>query len=123
MIEWIMFDGIAPTYNFSNAGIVVGFELLTLILECGIFYLAFRNYLKRKDLMNALAIILLANSASFVLAAGIYTAINGYEWLFTSWATSPIFNLAVFLIIILIVPIIATAMALLLITEGEKQNE
>ena len=123
MIEWFVFDGIAPTYNFSNAGIVVGFELLTLILECGIFYLAFRNHLKHKVLMNALAIILLANAASFVLGAGIYTAINGYEWLFTSRVTAPIFNLAVFLIIILIVPIIATAMALLLITEGEKQNE
>ena len=122
MVEWFVFDGIAPTYNFSNAGIVVGFELLTLLLECGIFYLAFRNYLKRKDLMNALAIILLTNSLSFVLGAGIYTAINGYEWLFTSWATTPIFDLVVFLIITLIVPIIATAIALLLITEGENQN-
>ena len=122
MIEWIVFDGIAPTYNFSNAGIVVGFELLTLLLECGIFYLAFRNHLKHKVLMNALAIILLANATSFVLGAGIYTAINGYEWLYTSWATTPIFDLVVFLIITLIVPIIATAIALLLITEGENQN-
>ena len=123
MVEWFVFDGIAPTYNFSNAGIVVGFELLTLLLECGIFYLAFRNHLKHKVLMNALAIILLANAASFVLGAGIYTTINGYEWLFTSWTTSPIFNLAVFLAIILIVPLIATEIALLLITEGEKPNE
>ena len=122
MIEWFVFDGTAPTYNFTNAGIVVGFELLTLLLECGIFYLAFRKYLKRKDLMNALAIILLANAASFVLGAGIYTAINGYEWLFTSRVTAPIFNLAVFIFIILIVPIIATATAHLLITEAEIQN-
>ena len=123
MNEWFVFDGIAPTYNFTNAGIVVGFELLTLLLECGIFYLAFRNHLKHKVLMNALAIILLANAASFVLGAGIYTAINGYEWLFTSWGTIAIFDLAVFLIIALIVPTIATATAYLLITEGEKQNE
>ena len=122
MVEWIVFDGIAPTYNFSNAGIVVGFELLTLLLECGIFYLAFRKHLRHKDLMNALAIILLANAASFVLSAGIYTAINGYEWLFTSWGHMAIFDLAVFILIILIVPIIATAIAHLLITEGEKQN-
>ena len=122
MVEWFVFDGIAPTYNFTNAGIVVGFELLTLLLECGIFYLAFRNHLKHEVLMNALAIILLANAASFVLGAGIYTAINGYEWLYTSWATTPILDLAVFLNITLIVPIIATAIALLLITEGENQN-
>jgi len=122
MIEWIVFNGIAPTFYWRNAGIVIGFELLTLLLECGIFYLAFRNYLERKDLMNALALILLANSASFVLGAGIYTAFNGYEWLFTSRVTAPIFNLAVFLIIILIVPIIATAIAHFLITEAEKQN-
>ena len=123
MIEWIVFDGIAPTYNFTNAGIVVGFELLTLLLECGIFYLAFRNHLKRKVLMNAIAIILLANATSFVLGAGIYTAINGHEWLFTAWGVPQPEELCISVLIILIVPIIATAIAHLLITEAKKQNE
>ena len=123
MIEWIVFDGIAPTYYWRNASIVIGFELLTLLLECGIFYLTFRNHLKHKDLMNALAIILFANATSFVLCAGIYTVIHGHEWLFTAWGISPIEELVACLAYVLIIPIFATGISLLLIMEAEKQND
>jgi len=119
MLKPIILDGIAPTYYLRNGVIVIAFELFTLLLETGIFYLIFRKELEKEKLNLCLAIILVSNAFSFVVCALIYTAFYGYEWLFISWGTTPLRDLFTFLGFISIVPAIALFIAHLLLREWE----
>jgi len=120
MIEFIVLDGIAPTYYWRNAGIVIGFEMLTLIIETTIFYLIFVNRIKTEQLKTAIATILVANAITFLIGAGIYTALYGHEWLFTSWGTTQAEDFLMLITIIWVVPLFAFSLALFLII-GEKE--
>ena len=122
MKELIVFDGIAPTYYWRNAGVVIGFELLTLIIEATLFYLLFVNKLERKMLTKAIATILVSNALTFIVCACIYTAFYGYEWLFTSWGTTPIGDFLMFLSTILTVPFFALSFSYLILSGGEDSE-
>ena len=119
MIEFISLNGIAPTYYWRNAGIVIGFEMLTLIIETTIFYLIFVNRIETEQLKTAIATILVANAITFLIGAGIYTALYGHEWLFTSWGTTAIGDFLTFLSIILVVPFFAFSFAYFIL--GDKK--
>lgn len=81
----IIFDGIAPTYDFSNTLIVLGFEILTILIEVSVFYMFFHKKMDKNTLSKALLTIYGINLLTFFVGATIYTSIYGFDWLFTGW--------------------------------------
>jgi len=81
----IIFDGIAPTYDFSNTLIVLGFEILTILVEVSVFYMFFHKKMEKNTLFKALLTIYGINLLTFFVGATIYTSIWGFDWLFTGW--------------------------------------
>ena len=80
-----IFDGIAPTYDFSNTFTVLGFEVLTILVEVSVFYMFFHKRMDKNTLFKALLTIYGANLLTFFVGAAIYTSIWGFDWLFTGW--------------------------------------
>ena len=85
MKNLIIFDGIIPTYDFSNTLIVLGFEILTILIEVSVFYMFFHKKMDKNTLSKALLTIYGINLLTFFVGATIYTSIYGFDWLFTGW--------------------------------------
>jgi len=107
-----IFDGIAPTYDFSNTLIVLGFEILTLAIELGLFYFLFRKQLDSQTMKKALLAIYGANITTFFVGAILYSAFFGFDWLFTGMyygyqIVYPVFYAFSALISFLILPFLA----------------
>jgi len=81
----IIFNGIAPTYDFTNAVVVLGFEVLTILTEVSVFYMFFHKKMDKNTLFKTLLTIYGANLLTFFVGATIYTSIYGFNWLFTGW--------------------------------------
>jgi len=118
MLSPIVFDGIAPTFYFRNANIVISFELLTLLIETGLFYAVFKGIMPKKRLIQAICLIMIGNAITFFISGCIYTMFFGYEWLFVGWGTTPIGEFLMFLSIIGLIPSFSIVISLYLLTKS-----
>jgi len=107
----MIFDGITPTYDFSNTLIVLGFEILTILIEITVFYTFFHKKMDKNTLSKALLTIYGINLLTFFVGATIYTSIWGFDWLFIGWyydynAIFPAFMALSFLTLTLVTPLL-----------------
>jgi putative copper export protein len=79
-----VFDGLEPSFNYSNALVVILFESLTLIVELMVVW-AFMRHVHADDKMMRFALFgsLASNLVSFTMGAAIYTYLYGFSWLVT----------------------------------------
>jgi len=118
----IIFNGIAPTYDFTNAVVVLGFEVLTILTEVSMFYMFFHKKMDKNTLFKTLLTIYGANLLTFFVGATIYTSMYGFNWLFTGWyyeynVIYPSFITFVSFFSVLVIPF------LLLLTTKEMEEE
>lgn len=109
----LIFNGLSPTFDFLNGAIVVVYQALTIYVGCAVFYLVFRSKIKGSTFWDAIFIIIFSNWVTFLIGSSIYTALNGYGWLFTSYGATPseehnLFLLFLFLPLLLASPLIVT---------------
>jgi len=116
----MIFDGITPTYDFSNTFVVLGFEVLTILVETTVFYMFFHKKMDKNTLFTALLTIYGANLLTFFVGATIYTSIYGFDWLFTSWYYSYDVIFPAFIAFSGLISILVTPLLLIIVFKGER---
>jgi phage shock protein PspC (stress-responsive transcriptional regulator) len=83
-VKEIILDGLAPTFDYHNTLVVLGFEVCTLLIELAVIWRMMKmSGADNRRMRYALCGSMLSNLVSFTVGALLYTYFFGSGWLIT----------------------------------------